>query len=418
MSKNTVIRGEIRHHASIEDPLTEVLRTGARQLLRQAIDAELRELLKATSAFVTASGERRVVRNGYLPERIVQTGIGPVPVVVPRVRDREPTADGAIRFSPSMLPRYLRKTRSLEALIPWLYLKGISTGQFGEALTALLGPDAPGLSPATVSRLKADWQKDLEAWQKRDLHGKRYVYWWADGVYFNVRMEEASECVLVIIGVTEDGTKELVAVSDGYRESADSWRQLFLDLKQRGLEKAPKLATGDGALGFWKALAELYPKTAAQRCWVHKTANVLNALPTSIQAKAKGHLHDIYEAETRKKAEKAFDFFLAAYGPKYRKAADTLEKDREPLLAFYDFPAEHWASLRTTNPIESTFSTVRLRTNTSRGCFSRATVLTMVYQLMHSAQKKWRRLNAPEHLTSVAKNIRYIDGIHPSKVAA
>jgi transposase-like protein len=418
MSKNTIVSGKIRHHAAIADPLTEVLRTGARELLGQAIRVELEALLEDTSALVTESGHRRIVRNGYLPERTVQTGIGPVDVKVPRVRDRAPTAAGAITFTPTMLPRYLRKSRSLEALIPWLYLKGISTGQFGEALTALLGPGAPGLSSTTISRLKAGWQQDLESWQKRDLRGKRYLYWWADGVYFNVRMEEASQCVLVIIGVTEDGTKELVAVTDGYRESTASWREIFLDLKQRGLELAPKVATGDGALGFWSALAEQYPTTTVQRCWVHKTANVLNALPKSMHGKAKVHLRDIYRAETAKEAEKAFAYFLAAYRAKYPKAAETLGKDREALLAFYAFPAEHWVSLRTTNPIESTFSTVRLRTNTSRGCFSRTTVLTMVFQLMRSAQNNWRRLNAPEHLTSVAKNILFIDGIHPAKIAA
>ncbi|MFT7550777.1 MAG: putative transposase [Rhodothermales bacterium] len=418
MSKNTIVSGKIRHHAALADPLTEVLRTGARELLGQAIRVELEALLEETSSLVTESGHRRIVRNGYLPERTVQTGIGPVDVKVPRVRDRAPTAEGTITFTPTMLPRYLRKSRSLEALIPWLYLKGISTGQFGEALTALLGPGAPGLSSTTISRLKAGWQQDLESWQKRDLRGKRYLYWWADGVYFNVRMEEASQCVLVIIGVTEDGTKELVAVTDGYRESTASWREIFLDLKQRGLELAPKVATGDGALGFWSALAEQYPTTTVQRCWVHKIANVLNALPKSMHGKAKAHLRDIYRAETAKEADKAFAYFLAAYQPKYPKAAETLRKDREALLAFYAFPAEHWVSLRTTNPIESTFSTVRLRTNTSRGCFSRATVLTMVFQLMRSAQNNWRRLNAPEHLTSVAKNILFIDGIHPAKIAA
>ncbi len=418
MSKNTIIKGDIRHHASIEDPLTEVLRSGARQLLSQAINVELETLLEETNSLITESGHRRVVRNGYLPERTVQTGIGPVDVKVPRVRDRAPTAKGAITFTPTMLPRYLRKTRSLEALIPWLYLKGVATGQFGEALTALLGPEAPGLSSSTISRLKTLWEQDLDLWQKRDLSRKRYVYWWADGVYFNVRMDKASQCVLVIIGVTEDGTKELVAVTDGYRESTDSWRAVFLDLKNRGLEIAPKLAVGDGAMGFWGALAETYSQTAAQRCWVHKMANVLDKLPKSMHGKAKGHLRDIFRAPTRKEADKAFNFFLAAYRPKYPKAAECLEKDEEALLAFYAFPAEHWASLRTTNPIESTFATVRLRTNTSRGCFSRTTVLTMVFQLMQSAQSKWRRLNSPSHLAVVAKNIKFIDGIHPSKVAA
>jgi len=418
MEQDKVFRLENQPRSIVEDSLTEILRKGARQLIEQAIEAELEHLLETTRHLRDEQGRRRVVRNGHLPERDVQTGIGPVTVKVPRVRDRIPSTENRIGFSSSILPPYVRKTKSLEALIPWLYLKGVSTGDFSEALSALLGRDAPGLSPATVSRLKASWQNDLETWQKRDLSGKRYVYLWADGVYFNVRMDEDAQCVLVVIGATESGRKELLAIQDGYRESTQSWRELLLDLKRRGLLEAPALATGDGALGFWKALHEVYSSTRPQRCWVHKTANVLNCLPKKIQPKAKEHLHDIYLAETRSDAKEAFTYFLDLYAPKYPKAADCLAKDRDELLAFYDFPAEHWKHLRTTNPIESTFATVRLRTAKTRGCFSRQTVLTMVFQLARCAQQRWRRLNGYDWIPDVANNITFIDGIHPDRIAA
>lgn len=417
MLDNKVRSLENHHRTLVPDPLTEILRTGARRLIEQAIEAELEELLDATRLLRDDAGRRRVVRNGHLPEREVQTGIGPVAVSVPRVHDRSGEG-GRIRFTSNILPKYVRRTRSLEALIPWLYLKGVSTGDFSEALAALLGPDAPGLAPATIARLKASWQADLEAWKQRDLTGRHYVYLWADGVYFNVRMDQDAQCVLVIMGATEDGRKELLAIEDGYRESAQSWREVLLDLKRRGLEQAPKLATGDGALGFWKALHEVYGQTRVQRCWVHKTANVLNCLPKSQQPKAKQRIHDIYLAGTKAEAEAAFSFFVDAYGPKYPKAAHCLEKDREELLAFYDFPAEHWKHLRTTNPIESTFATVRLRTAKVRGCFSRQTVLTMVFQLARCAEKSWRRLNGYPLLKDVADNIIFIDGIHPNRIAA
>jgi putative transposase len=418
MEQDTVFRLESQPRSLVEDPLTEILRKGARQLIEQAIEAELEHVLETTRYLRDERGRRRVVRNGHLPERDVQTGIGAVTVKVPRVRDRSPSKESRIGFSSSILPPYVRKSKSLEALIPWLYLKGVSTGDFSEALAALLGRDAPGLSPTTVSRLKASWQKDLEAWQGRDLSTERYVYLWADGVYFNVRMDQDAQCVLVVIGATESGRKELLAIQDGYRESAQSWRELLLDLKQRGLEDAPVLATADGALGFWKALHEVYGSTRAQRCWVHKTANVLNRLPKKIQPKAKEHLHAIYLADSRKDAQQAFSYFLNLYGPKYPKAAECLEKDRLELLAFYDFPAEHWKHLRTTNPIESTFATVRLRTAKARGCFSRTTVVTMVFQLARCAEKRWRRLNGYDWLPDVAKNIIFIDGNHPDRIVA
>lgn len=423
MEQDKVFSLENHHQSGIDDPLTEILRTGARRLIEQAVETELELLMERTAHLKDSRGRQRVVRNGHLPERQVQTGVGAVSVKVPRVHDRKASKEGRIRFTSRILPKYMRRTRSLDALIPWLYLKGVSTGDFSEALSALLGPDAPGLSQGTVSRLKAAWQEDLKAWRRRTLKGKRYLYVWADGVYFNVRMDQDAQCVLVLIGATEDGRKELLAIEDGYRESAQSWREVLLDLKRRGLTEAPKLATGDGSLGFWKALHEVYSSTGAQRCWVHKTANVLNCLPKRQQAKAKGHLHAIYLAETRAEAEKAFDFFLEAYRRSYPKAAACLEKDRTELMAFYDFPAEHWVHLRTTNPIESTFATVRLRTAKVRGCFSRETVLTMVFQLARCAEKKWRRLNGYQLngyqlMPEVAANIIFIDGIHPDRIAA
>ena len=419
MSQNKIHALE-KHQTNplVDDPLTDLIRQGARTLIEQAIKAELDVLLERVGHLRDEEGRRRVVRNGYLPERQVQTGIGPVEVKVPRVRDRRGHGEKAIRFVPSMLPRYMRRAPSIEALIPWLYLKGVSTGDFSEALAALLGTDAPGLSPATISRLKAIWTQEYDTWRQRDLTGKRYVYFWADGVYMNVRMDQDTQCILVIIAATEDGTKELLAIEDGYRESAQSWREVLLDLKRRGLKIGPKLATGDGALGFWKALHEVYGQTRGQRCWVHKTANVLNNLPKSQQPKAKQRLHEIYLAETKQEAEQAFDFFVETYQAKYPKAAECLRKDREELLAFYDFPAEHWRHIRTTNPIESTFATVRLRTGKVRGCFSRMTALTMVFRLAQEAEKTWRRLNGSKLLPDVVANIIYIDGIHPDRIAA
>jgi putative transposase len=394
-----------------EDPLTEVLRHGARTLLAQAIEAEVATFLASHAGLVDEAGRRRLVRNGFLPERTIQTGIGEVPVRQPRVRDRGVGPSHAkIRFTSAILPRYLRRTRSLEELLPWLYLKGISSGDFSEALAALLGPDAPGLSAATISRLKETWQGELAAWQARDLTGKRYVYLWVDGVYFNVRLDQARQCVLVAIGADELGRKELVGLTDGYRESEQSWRELLVDLRHRGLEIGPELAIGDGNLGFWKALRQVYGAAREQRCWVHKTANVLNKLPKGVQAKAKQHLHAIWMAETREAAEAAFDQFVDVYEAKYDKAVACLVKDREPLLAFYDFPAEHWKHVRTTNPVESTFATVRLRTTKTKGCLSRRTALTMVFRLCLSAQRRWRRLDGPSRLGEVVRGVRFVDG--------
>ena len=394
-----------------EDPLTEVLRHGARTLLAQAIEAEVATFLATHADLVDDTGRRRLVRNGFLPERTIQTGIGAVPVRQPRVRDRGVGAPHAkIHFTSAILPRYLRRTRSLEELLPWLYLKGISSGDFSEALAALLGPDAPGLSASTIVRLKETWQAKLDAWQARDLTGKRYVYLWVDGVYFNARLDQERQCILVVIGADERGRKELVGLTDGYRESEQSWRELLVGLRHRGLELGPELAIGDGNLGFWKALRQVYGAAREQRCWVHKTANVLNKLPKGVQAKAKQHLHAIWMAETRAAAEAAFDHFVDAYAAKYDKAVACLVKDRETLLTFYDFPAEHWKHVRTTNPVESTFATVRLRTTKTKGCLSRRTALTMVFRLCQSAQRRWRRLDGPARLTEVVRGVRFVDG--------
>jgi putative transposase len=417
MTKHNVIEFK-KPETFVDDPITDVLRTGARELLAEALEFEIEDYLSRYKDLRDNQNRRRVVRNGYLPEREIQTGIGPVPVKVPRARDLQPDQDpGPIRFSSSLLPPYLRKTKSIEELIPWLYLKGISTNDFTEALGALLGKDSPGLSVSTISRLKSIWQDDLEQWQKRDLSHKRYVYIWADGIYCNVRMEER-QCLLVIIGATEDGKKELLVLDSGFRESELSWTGPLLDLQHRGLKTPPKLAIGDGALGFWKALAKVYGTTRWQRCWVHKTANVLNKLPKSVQAKAKKKLHQIWMASHKAEAQRHFDEFITIYEAKYPKATECLQKDREVLLTFYDFPAEHWRHIRTTNPIESTFSTVRLRTAKVRSCFSSKTVLTMAFKLCECAQKKWQRLYGYRKLGKVIRGVKFINGIEETRNAA
>ena len=377
-------------------------------MLMEAVEAEVQEFLTRHAPLKDGNNHQRVVRNGYLPERTIQTGLGDLPVKAPRVRDRE----GEIRFSSQILPPYLRRTKSIAELLPWLYLRGISTGDFGSVLTSLLGQDAPGLSVATIGRLKESWKEEHRQWAKRDLSTKTYVYLWADGIHFNVRMDEANHCVLVVIGATQDGKKELLAIQDGYRESEQSWKELLLDLKHRGLSAAPKLATGDGALGFWKALPQVFGDTREQRCWVHKTANVLNKLPKAHQPKAKSDLHQIWMADTKQDAHKAFNYLLSAYAAKYPKAAECLEKDRDVLLAFYDFPAEHWVHIRTTNPIESTFATVRHRTVKTRGCVSRESMLSMVFKLAVVADQRWRRLKGSERLGEVLGGVVFRDGVN------
>jgi transposase-like protein len=371
-----------------------------------ATQAELAAFLDVYGDRRLEDGRRAVVRNGYLPERTVQTGIGDVAVRVPKVRDR---SGGGACFRSELLPPYLKRARSVEELIPWLYLKGVSTGDYQEALSALLGDQAKGLSANTISRLKQQWLDEHRAWCRRDLSDRRYVYWWVDGVYSNVRLDDRL-CLLVVIGVTEHGHKELIAVEDGHRESEASWLELLTGLRERGLTHGPKLAVGDGALGFWKALSKLYPDTAHQRCWVHKTANVLNKLPKSVQPKVKAELHEIWMAESREDAHKAFARTLKRFEAKYPQAMDCLAKDRDALLAFYDYPAEHWVHIRTTNPIESTFATVRLRTKRSRNCGSRETTLTMVFKLLQSAQKRWKRIKGFRKLELVVNNVRFRNG--------
>jgi putative transposase len=416
MQETTLDRWIVPAPAS-RDALTEILRAGAQRLLTQAIEDEVAEWVESRSHLTNEAGHRQVVRNGRLPKRTILTGLGPVEVAQPRVLDRRPR-DEAEFFSSKVLPPYLRKTKSLEELIPWLYLKGISTGDFSEALAALVGPQAKGLSASTIVRLKSTWEEEFQEWTKRSLEGKQYVYLWADGVHFNIRLEEDRQCILVLMGATTDGHKELIAVADGYRESEQSWKALLLDVKARGLVLDPKLATGDGALGFWKALAQVYPATREQRCWVHKTANVLDKLPKRLRAEAKDKLHQIWMAETKADAERAFDLFLTTYEAKYPKATECLSKDREVLLTFYDFPAEHWIHLRTTNPIESTFATVRLRHRRTKGNGSRLACLTMVFKLMQSAQKRWRLLNGSKLLPDVIQGVKFIDGIKPEQAAA
>ena len=402
---------QLAHPGTFTDSLTEILRNGARALLTQAVEAEVAGFLTKHADLKTEGGLSRVVRHGHLPEREIMTGIGPVSVRQPRVRDREAADGERIRFSPTILPPYARRTKSLEVLIPILYLKGISTGDFEEVLAALVGKDAPGLSASTIARLKDVWTEEHERWQKCDLSAKCYVYFWADGIHLEARLEDQAQCLLVIIGATPEGKKELVGFTDGMRESAESWRELLLDLRRRGLSTAPELAVADGALGFWKALGEVWPTTREQRCWVHKTANVLNKLPKSLHSKAKRVLQEIWMAETKKDAVVAFEAFAETYEVKYEKAVDCLTKDRDVLLAFYDFPAEHWKHLRTTNPIESTFATVRHRTIRSKGCLSNKTALAMVFKLVEAAQKNWRRLDGHNQLPKVIQGVKFTDGI-------
>jgi len=402
---------------SSRDVLTDILRDGAQRLLSQAVEAEVADWIGSHAHVTDQAGHRQVVRNGHLPKRTITTGVGAIEVQQPRVLDRRAPHE-AEPFSSKILPPYLRKTKSLEELIPWLYLKGVSTGDFNEALAALVGPNCPGLSASTVTRLKASWEDEFQEWNKRSLREKQYVYLWADGVHFNIRLEEDRQCILVLMGATADGCKELIAVVDGFRESEQSWKALLLDVKSRGLTVDPKLATGDGALGFWKALRQVYPTTREQRCWVHKTANVLDKLPKRLQPEAKEKIHDIWMAATRADAERAFDLFVATYEAKYPKATGCLSKDRDVLLTFYDFPAEHWIHLRTTNPIESTFATVRLRHRRTKGNGSRTACLTIVFKLMQSASKRWRLLNGSKLLPDVIAGARFVDGIKPQEAAA
>ena len=398
---------------AFRDELSDLARQGAQRIIRQAVEAELQGFLEEHAAERDAEGRRAVVRNGYQPERQVLTGIGPMSVQVPKTRDRA----GAGRcFRSRLLPPYLKKTKRLEAVLPWLYLKGVSTNDFDEALQSLFGESVKGLSAATITRLKQVWEAAYTEWRQKDWRGHEFVYLWADGIYLNVRAEER-RCLLVVIGCDVQGNKHFLAIEEGFRESAESWKALLLGLRDRGIGLAPKLAVGDGALGFWAALAEVFPTTRSQRCWVHKTVNVLDKLPKALHAQVKSALHEIWQADSRAQAEKACNRFIATYQDKYLKAVQCLVKDREALLAFYDFPAAHWQHLRTTNPIESTFSTIRLRTVKTRNCLSAKSGLSMVHQLAMSAQKRWRKLRGFRQLADVIAGVKFIDGVDERKIS-
>ena len=405
MSKHNILAFE--KPVDIQDPLTDMIRAGARQLLQTAVEGELQDLLQQFQGDTTPSGQSAVVRNGYLPERDIQTSIGPISVKIPKVRSR---TGKPVVFQSALVPPYVRKTKTLEAALPWLYLKGISTGEMSDALKVLVGESASGLSSSTVSKLKAKWVQECKDWQNQRLDKDRWVYVWVDGIHSGLRGDEGRLCALVVIGVNEQGKKHFLAIEDGVRESTQSWREVLLNLKSRGMNR-PELAVGDGALGFWNALEEVYPKTKQQRCWVHKTANVLNALPKSVQPKAKRDIHNIWQADTKRDAKKAFDTFVQTYEAKYPKAAACLEKDRDELLTFYAFPAQHWQSLRTTNPIESTFATIRHRTKRTKGCLSRDGMLSMMFKLSQCAEKKWRRLRGFDYLAKVIQGVPFKDGI-------
>ena len=390
--------------------LEELAREGARQLLAQAMEVEVAAFLDEHRNRIDAEGRRQVVRNGYMPARELVSGIGPVMIRQPRLDDRVLSGTGQERFSSEILPRYLRRVPSVDNLIPILYLKGVSSGDMSEALASILGPDAAGLSATNVVRLKAQWEQDYQVWCRRDLTGKKYVYIWVDGIHVNVRLDEERSCILVVMGADAKGKKELLAVSDGYRESKASWREILLDLKRRGMKEGPKLAIGDGALGFWAALREVFPTCREQRCWVHKTANVLDKMPKSVQGKAKSMLHEMWQAPTKEKAMAAYEHFLSSWREKYPKAVECLQTDVEELFTFYDFPAMHWVHIRTSNPIESTYATVRLRTKKTKGCGSRIATLTMVFKLALEAEKTWRRLMGHEQIPLVMAGNKFIDG--------
>jgi transposase-like protein len=405
---------EFRSQFGQTSPLDELVRHGAQQMLQTAIEAEVDEFLAEHGQRRDGAGRRLVVRNGYLPAREILTGAGRLAVEQPRVRDNSSEKADRVRFSSRILPPYLRRSQAIDELIPWLYLKGISTGDFTEALQSLVGENAPALSPNVVVRLIAQWSQEYEAWSRRDLSEQRYVYVWADGIHVNVRLENEAnqrQCLLVLMGATADGQKELVAIADGYRESQQSWYELLVDLKNRGLALAPKLAVGDGALGFWAALRKVFGETREQRCWKHKTANVLSKMPKSVQPRAKSDIHQIWMAATRVDSERAFDAFLDKYQAKYPAACQCLAKDRDVLLTFYDFPAEHWKHLRTSNPIESTFATIRLRHRRTKGSGSRRASLVMMFKLAEAAQKHWHRLHGHQHIVHLLEGKKFIDGI-------
>ena len=415
---NTTTKTRIEAMPETMGALEAIVREGARKMLQAALEAEIEEHITRFKNLVDEDGKRLVVRNGTMPERRVITGAGPIPITRPRVDDRALDSMGEERFTSRILPKFMRRAPSIDTLVPVLYLKGISTDDFPTALEAILGPQAKGLSASTVVRLKEIWTEEYQEWSKRDLSGKRYVYVWADGVYCSARLEDERSCLLVVMGADSFGNKELLAVSDGYRESSQSWKELLVDLRSRGLEKAPALAVCDGAMGFQAAVAEVWPETRIQRCWFHKSGNVLDKFPKSLQAKAKGMLHDQYLAPTREDALKAFDLFVESFGAKYPKAVECLVKDKDDLFAFYDFPAAHWLHLRTTNPIESTFATVRLRHRRTKGCGTRKATLAMVYKLCREAEQGWRKLDGFKFIPLVEAGIKFVNGEQVGDAAA
>lgn len=419
MNEDTLIL-PFRQLGKIDDPLTEIAREGARRMLAEMLTAEADAFVAKFSDERLGDGRQRVVRHGFGPERQIQTGIGPLDVQRPKVRDRAAanTPDTRIRFTSNILPKWARRSVSLDALLPVLYLKGISTGDFQEALSALLGTDAPNLSPGVLARLTAGWQADYDTWTQRDLSARHYVYIWADGVYLQARMEENAECMLVIIGATPEGKKELIGFQVGLRESAQSWHELLTDIKGRGLAIAPEIAVGDGAMGFWTALDKAFPGTKHQRCWVHKVKNVLNCFPKQMAPAVKSDLDDIQHAETRAEAETALTVFSEKYGVKYEKGVANLTRDREAMLAFFEFPAEHWGHLRTSNPIESVFATVRHRTVRTKGALSQKTAKLMVFTLIQAASKKWLRLKGRNQLPKLIEGTKFNDGVEVTDDAA
>ena len=413
MSKDNVLELKNTVENEVKDALTGLIREAANKAIQEAIMVELKEFMDALSDLRLDDGKQQVVRNGYQPERNVATGVGNVKVKLPKVRDRK---GSGIQFHSLLVPPYMRRAKTIDELLPLLYLQGISTNHFQEALAPILGENAKNVSPQVICRLKEQWRDELKAWQNCSLSDKRYVYWWVDGIYLTARMESQKTCVLVIIGATDDGKKELVAFNDGFRESTDSWLELLRDIKRRGLTIAPDLAIGDGAMGFWSAIEKEFPKTQCQRCWVHKTANILNKLPKSLQTHAKSKLHDIYMAPGKAQTEKAYNDFIATYQAKYPKAVECLKKDKDKLLTFYSFPAEHWCHIRSTNPIESTFATIQHRTRQARGCYSRETVLCAFFKMAMQAEKKWLRLRGSQRLAEVVNMVKFIDGISEHEV--
>ena len=402
----------LQENASIS-VLDKIIQEGARKILQEALENEIEELIQKFKNHRDDNGKAMITRNGYMPERDFITGVGALKIKRPRVDDRKLKDNPDYeRFTSKILPRFMRRSPSIDNLIPTLYLKGISTNDFSTALSSILGDSAKGLSASNIVRLKASWEEDYKKWSKRELSEKKYVYFWVDGIYFNVRLDDEKTCILVIMGADKNGNKELIAVTDGYRESKIGWKELLLDIRKRGLKIDPKLVIGDGGLGFWSAAREVYgTSTKEQRCWVHKTANILDKMPKSIQSKAKSMIHEMYMAETKKNALRTYDHFIEIFESKYPKAVNCLKKDKNNLFTFYDFPAEHWQHIRSTNPIESTFATIRLRSKKTKGCGSRIATLTMVFKLAKEAEKRWRKLKGYKQIPLVIQGITFVDGI-------